>query len=96
MLAYDLIQEIGPAPGHYLDQTNTLKWWRTERYDPKVADHFTYDKWLETGKKSALDLASEKAKEIIAHHQPTPLTGGQDASIAKILEDAASYYNSKT
>ena len=95
MLAFDLIKEIGPAPGHYLDQMHTLKWWRKERYDPKAADQLTYDEWLETGKKSTIDLASDRAKEIIANHRPTPLTEGQEASIAMILADAAGYYNSK-
>jgi len=94
-LAIDLIDEVGPIPGMYLDKEHTRKWWKKERFMPKVADRTSYPEWMEKGKKSALDHAKERMKEILATHEPTPLTSDQEAALERILEEARKYYSER-
>jgi len=37
-LAIDLIEEVGPIPGHFLNKAHTRKWWKLEQFIPKAAD----------------------------------------------------------
>ena len=92
ILAIDLIGEVGPIPGHFLNQEHTRKWWRSERYTPNVADRLPYPVWIREGKKGCIDYAREKVEEILATHKPEPLTPGQEADVERILTDAREYY----
>ncbi len=94
-LAIDLIEEVGPIPGHYLNREHTRKLWKKEQYIPKVADRTSYPEWIEKGKQDALELAKNKVKEILDTHVPTPLPKDQDKEIDKILEEARKYYREK-
>ena len=94
-LALDLIEEVGPIPGHYLGKEHTRKWWERENFVPKAADWLTYPEWMETGKKSCLDYARERMEEVLDTHKPTPLTPGQRQAVGDILKDARAYYRRK-
>ncbi len=94
-LAIDLIEEVGPIPGHFLNKGHTRKWWKLEQFVPKVADRLTYPEWMKWGKKSCLDYARERMEEILATHKPTPLTSSQEEDIEGILEEARKHYKEK-
>ena len=94
-LAVDLINEVGPIPGMYLDKAHTRKWWRREQFIPKAADRLGIPEWKEKGKKSAIDYAKERMEEILATHKPDPLTPKQEEDIARILEEAWQYYRKR-
>ncbi|MEA1964073.1 MAG: trimethylamine methyltransferase family protein [Candidatus Aerophobetes bacterium] len=94
-LAIDLIEEVGPIPGFYLNKEHTRKWWKKEQFVPKAADRLTYPEWMKKGKKSCLDYAKEKMDEILATHKPIPLTEDQDNEIERILEEARKYYQER-
>ncbi|MEA3254009.1 MAG: trimethylamine methyltransferase family protein, partial [Chloroflexota bacterium] len=94
-LAVDLIEEVGPIPGHYLGKAHTRKWWSLEQFVPRTADRLTYPEWMSTGKKSCLDYAKERMAEILATHKPTPLTSGQEEGVEKVLEEARTYYKER-
>jgi trimethylamine--corrinoid protein Co-methyltransferase len=94
-MAIDLINQIGPIPGHYLSTEHTRKWWKQEQFIPKVADREAYPVWIKTGKKDALTLAKERTEEILATHEPTPLTPGEEQAIEDILKEARKYYREK-
>jgi trimethylamine--corrinoid protein Co-methyltransferase len=95
-LATDVIEEVGPIPGFFLAHPHTREWWQKEQYLPKVADRLSYPDWLGSGKKSALDLARERAAEIVATHEPTPpLPPGKEEELDRILEEAKAYYKNK-
>ena len=91
-LALDLIEQVGPIPGQFLDKAHTRQWWRKEQYMPQVADRLSYPEWMQSGKKSALDYAKERYEEILATHKPTPLTPEQEAEVEAILEEEREYY----
>jgi len=94
-LALDLINEVGPIPGMYLDKAHTRTWWKKEQFMPKVADRLSLPEWMEGGKKSALDYAKERMEEILATHKPEPLTAKQEEEVERILEEARKYYRGK-
>ncbi len=94
-LAIDLIEEVGPIPGHFLNKSHTRKWWKLEQFIPKAADRLTYPEWMNTGKKSCLDYARDRMEDILATHKPTPLTSSQEEDIEKILEEARNYYHER-
>jgi len=93
-LALDLIAEVGPIPGFYMDQAHTRKWWRSEQYITRFADHLPYPEWLEKGKKAALDYARERSDELLAKYKPA-ISPEKDRELDCILADAESYYRRK-
>jgi trimethylamine--corrinoid protein Co-methyltransferase len=94
-LAVDVIKEVGPIPGHFLNTAHTRKWWRREQFVPKAADRLTYPEWVAGGKKTALDYAQDRVEEILTTHQVDPLSPGQDEDIDTILEEARSFYRER-
>ncbi|RLE10564.1 hypothetical protein DRJ00_01075 [Candidatus Aerophobetes bacterium] len=95
-LAIDLINEVGPIPGHYLGKKHTRKWWKKEQFVPRAADRLTYPEWAKTGKKSCIDYARERMEEILSTHKvDPPLTQSQEEEIEKILKEAREYYRKK-
>ncbi|MGD0876589.1 MAG: trimethylamine methyltransferase family protein [Anaerolineales bacterium] len=92
-LALDLIQVVGPMPGHYLNTKHTRDWWKKEQYLPQVMDRTGYPDWLAGGKKSALDLARAKMEKILAtHHPEQELSQEQERELDRILNEASAYY----
>ena len=94
-LATDLIEEVGPVPGYFLNKGHTRKWWKLEQFMPKAADSLTYPEWMQMGKKACLDYAKERMEEILATHKTIPLTPGQEEDVERILDEARDYYRKK-
>jgi len=94
-LALDLIDEVGPIPGHYLDKEHTRVLWKKEHFVPKVSDRLSLQGWLATGKKTALDNAKERMKEILDTHDPIGLSSGQEDDVERILAETRKYYREK-
>ncbi len=94
-LAIDLINEVGPIPGHYLSTAHTREWWRKEQWLPKAADLETYPIWVRSGKKDALALARERMETILATHRPAPLKPEQEQELEDILSEARRFYRDR-
>jgi trimethylamine--corrinoid protein Co-methyltransferase len=92
-LATDVIDEVGPIPGHYLNKSHTRKWWKREQFIPKTADRLTYPEWVKSGKKDCIELARKRYEEIISNHKVYPaLTERQEGDVERILQEAREYY----
>jgi trimethylamine--corrinoid protein Co-methyltransferase len=61
-LAIDVINSVGPSPGHFLSTAHTREWWNKETYFPQVADVEAYSSWIKTGKKDMLARARDKSR----------------------------------
>ncbi len=94
-LALDLINEVGPIPGHFLSKEHTRKWWQKEWIIPRCDDRDNYDVWIAKGKPTALENARSIAKELMATHKPVPLSSSQEAAIESILKKARKFYKEK-
>jgi len=93
-IGLDVIKEVASS-GTFLNSKQTRTMWKTEDYMPKMFDKSSYQEWINTGKKTALDKAKEKYEEIVATHKPVPLTPQQDKEIDSILKEATEYYRKK-
>lgn len=91
-LAIDLINQVGPIPGHYLSTAHTRKWWRQEQWLPQSADLEAYPVWVRSGKKDALALAQERMDDILANHKPTPLKAEHEQAVEDIVGAARQFY----
>ncbi len=92
-LAVDLINEVGPIPGHFLGKAHTRKWWNREQYVSRSSDRLTYPEWIKKGKKTGIDYAKEIMKEILSTHKvDPPLTASQEEEIERILIEARQFY----
>ena len=94
-LAVDLIEEVGPLPGQFLDKEHTRVIWKEEQLVPDLVDRLPYPQWIKQGKKAIIKRARERFKEILATHEPPPLTKEQNEEIDKILEEAKKFYQEK-
>ena len=95
-LALDLIGQVGPIPGYYLDKKHTRDWWMKEQFIPKAADRLTLPEWLQEGKKDCVQYAQERMEEILSSHQISiPLTDEQDKTVTRILDEAHKFYSGK-
>jgi trimethylamine---corrinoid protein Co-methyltransferase len=94
-LAVDVIDKVGPIPGHFLNQPHTRKWWRKEQYMPAVADRLVQEEWITAGRKKAIDHGREKMQEILATHRAPLLPPEQEQAIEDILKEAREYYRKK-
>jgi trimethylamine---corrinoid protein Co-methyltransferase len=81
-LALDVIASVGPG-GNFLTRKHTLKHMR-ELFLPQFMDRRPYTEW-ETKKDNAADWALEKARNLLATHQPDPLDAGISAEMTKII-----------
>jgi trimethylamine--corrinoid protein Co-methyltransferase len=81
-LAVDLIKEIG-WQGHYLDKVHTAQHHRQEHFRPRLLRRDSRGDWQSKGSKTALDLARERVREILAKHQPRQL----DPAVEKELQE---------
>jgi trimethylamine--corrinoid protein Co-methyltransferase len=70
--AFQLIKAVGPLGGHYLTQEHTRRNFLIEEWQPTVSDRNRWDVWVMKGKKGALDLARQKAKDILQQHKIEP------------------------
>ena len=85
-LAVDVIKKVGVG-GNFLTEKHTRKHMR-DIWQPTVFDRTPYDAWEKGGKKGAFHKATEKAKWILANHQPTPLEPPVQKELKKIIKAA--------
>jgi trimethylamine--corrinoid protein Co-methyltransferase len=79
-IALPLIEEMG-WQGHYLDQEHTARHHRQEFFRSKLLRRDGRETWIGKGSKTALDLAAERVREILAKHQPRPLEAGLEKEL---------------
>jgi trimethylamine---corrinoid protein Co-methyltransferase len=89
-LAVDVIDAVKPG-GHFLDQDHTLLHMR-EVWQTKMFDRGNWEDWEANGRPLPKTKATERAKELIATHEPYPLPDGAADEIRRIVEDFEAKY----
>jgi trimethylamine--corrinoid protein Co-methyltransferase len=87
-LALDMIKQVGFS-GNYLSEMHTAKHFRDEHFIPQLLPRDTYEAWRKAGAKSALDLAKERAREILANHQPHTLDPAVERELGEFRQMVA-------
>ena len=90
-LALDVIKAVGT--GEFLSQTHTRENFKKILSNSDLIDRRSRKAWEDSGSKSMVDRAYEKAIHILETHEPDPLDPKAAAVIRKIVEDAEVEYN---
>jgi trimethylamine--corrinoid protein Co-methyltransferase len=83
-LALELIKEVG-WQGDYLAQMHTAEYYRREHFLPRLLRRDTREAWESKGSKTALDLARERVREILASHEPRQLEQAVERELIQYL-----------
>jgi len=91
-LSMDQIREVGPR-GNYMGLRHTLNHVRGgEHFIPTLFDRATRDTWEAKGSKDIREVAKEKARRILATHEPVPLHPDVAAELKAIIAEAEAGY----
>lgn len=69
------------GPGHFLGHPQTLQLMQSEYFYPLIGDRTSPKEWIEEGRKSAVDRAREKVREILSAHYPRHVPDAVDDAI---------------
>jgi trimethylamine--corrinoid protein Co-methyltransferase len=71
-IGMDTIRQVGPG-GNYMTEKHTLRNFREEIWVPKFVNRDNPETWVEKGSKRYGEVVTQKARAILATHQPEPL-----------------------
>lgn len=91
-LGMDAIMRVGAA-GDYLKDPHTMKFLRAEKFRPTLfMKPQVRDSWMAAGAKSFTDLTKERARKLLAEHQPMPLSADIAAGIDEVIKECQQDY----
>lgn len=93
-LAVDAIHRVGPN-GHYLKDEHTRRYYKSEYWLPNLCDRQSYETWELMGKKSFKDRTIARVQDILATHEPVPLSDKTEEVIEQVLADAEEWVKEK-
>jgi len=83
-ISLETIERVGPG-GSFLATPHTLKY-LGQHFRTTLMDRRRFDGWQKDGAKRLAARASEKAKKLLATHQPQPLSSDISATIRTMVE----------
>jgi trimethylamine--corrinoid protein Co-methyltransferase len=86
-LAVDVIHDVGPN-GHYLREPHTRRHFRTEFWYPNLCDRRNFEEWDMMGRSTMRDRVIERAHQLLATHEPSPIKPETKEAIARVLAAA--------
>jgi len=84
-ISFETIDRVGPR-GSFLSTPHTLKY-LGQHFRTTLMDRRRFDGWQKDGAKHLAIRASEKAKKLLAEHQPQPLPSDISATIRTMVEN---------
>jgi len=85
LMAVDLIKKVGIS-GNFLGQKHTMKHLLSEQSQAGITDRRMRGGWEKRGAKDLHQASVDKAKKILANHQPKPLEDGLEEELIKIAK----------
>jgi len=85
-LALDSIREVGPG-GHFLGEKHTLDHFQSEHWRPGLFNRDNLPNWVQAGKRTLDSRLIDKARDILARHEPSPLSNEARETLARIWDD---------
>jgi len=86
-LAFEVIKEVGIG-GNFLSHPHTARHFRREFYLPDIVERLPWAAWKAQDMRGMEAKAREKARRILAEHNPCPLEPTQEREIDAIVEAA--------
>jgi trimethylamine--corrinoid protein Co-methyltransferase len=87
-LALDLIKKVGYS-GTYITAKETSRLFRKEFFIPSLFSRQPYENWEKEGSQLAIDLARQRALEVLEKHQPRPLDPVIEGELSAFKESVA-------
>jgi trimethylamine--corrinoid protein Co-methyltransferase len=84
-LALDVIHEVGPG-GNFLMNPHTLKYFRSEIWEPTISKRLTPAEWENQGMKGVMDYAQDKVNRILADEPVSYISDDAKGIIAEIVK----------
>ena len=84
-LALDAIRRVNFS-GNYLAEQHTRRHFLREHYIPRLLVREGYETWEKEGRRTALDRAHERVREILDGHQPRALDPAVERGLQEYLE----------
>jgi trimethylamine--corrinoid protein Co-methyltransferase len=82
-LAVEVIGQVGPG-GHFLAEEHTVAHMRA-LWRPRLFDRGSWEEWEASGRPSPRDRARERARALLASHEPVALEDGLAAELDRIV-----------
>jgi trimethylamine--corrinoid protein Co-methyltransferase len=80
-LCADAIKRVGFG-GNFMTDETTIKYLRTDYYEPKILNRLSREEWVRAGSKDINARAKERIVRLMKEHEPEPL----DADVKKELQ----------
>jgi trimethylamine--corrinoid protein Co-methyltransferase len=85
-LAVAVIEAVGPG-GNFLAEEHTIATMR-RLWQPRLFDRGTWEDWETAGRPAPRDRARDRARALLAAHEPQPLPAGIAAELDLIVAEA--------
>ncbi|MHC4873570.1 MAG: trimethylamine methyltransferase family protein [Planctomycetota bacterium] len=72
----------------FLSSEHTVSRFRQELWFPKIMDRQYYEPWLESGAKDTEERCRERKEDILANHNPEPVSDELDKELQRIVDGA--------
>jgi trimethylamine--corrinoid protein Co-methyltransferase len=86
-LGLDTIEAVGPG-GSFIDQGHTAQHFRRELWVPSLLDREYYAAWESAGAESTEQRCRRRVEEILARHEPEPVTAEEDRILTEAVARA--------
>ena len=84
-LALEVISQVGIG-GHYMAEDHTVTHFRTEAIEPLLFARDNLAGWIKRGRPEVKAIATEKVRDILAHHEVEPLPEGVEKEFDAIIK----------
>ncbi len=91
-LAVDVIDDVGPIPGQFLEHRHTRETWKDEQLLPGFVDRLPVQQWELVGKPDMLGHATARFEELRQSHRPAPLSDHQIEEIDDLVNQSLQHY----
>ena len=78
---------VGPG-GSFIGEDHTARHFRRELWQPTVLDREYYQAWLDAGARSTEQRVRERREELLATHEPEPISDDLEAALSGIVSGA--------
>jgi trimethylamine--corrinoid protein Co-methyltransferase len=72
--------------GNFMTDETTIKYLRTDYYEPKIFNRLSREDWVEAGSKDINARAKERIAKLMKEHQPEPLDPGLQKELRALVK----------
>ena len=84
-LCTDAIKRVGFG-GNFMTEESTIKYLRTDYYQPKILNRLSREEWEKQGSKDINARSKERIQKLMREHQPTPLDDNVRKELRALVE----------